>query len=82
MQARCLLFEFQRRGDRAEAPTVGRNDFFNRLSTRTRLDGPGAAPRQRQGPSSSQARKSGEKSLARLRSVETLEMDTETKVEP
>ena len=31
MQARCLLFEFQRRRDRAEAPTVGRNDFFNRL---------------------------------------------------
>ena len=37
MQARCLLFEFQRHlfswrvRDRAEAPTVGRNGFFNRL---------------------------------------------------
>ena len=31
MQARCLLFEFQRRRYRAEAPTVGRNVFFNRL---------------------------------------------------
>ena len=31
MQARCLLFEFQRRRDRAEAPAFGRNDFFNRL---------------------------------------------------
>ena len=31
MQARCLLFEFQRRRYRAEDPSVGRNDFFNRL---------------------------------------------------
>ena len=35
MQARCLLFEFQRRRDRAEAPAFGRNDFFNGLLSRT-----------------------------------------------
>ena len=31
MQARCLLFEFQRRRYRAEDPSVGRNDFLGRL---------------------------------------------------
>ena len=36
MQARCLLFEFQRRRYRAEDPSVGRNDFFNRLLTTLR----------------------------------------------
>ena len=31
MQERCLLFEFQRRRYRAEAPSVGRNGFLGRL---------------------------------------------------
>ena len=34
MQARCLLFEFQRRRYRAEDPSVGRNDFLGRLLDR------------------------------------------------
>ena len=40
MQARCLLFEFQRRRYRAEAPAFGRNDFFNGLLSLARPSAP------------------------------------------
>ena len=45
MQARCLLFEFQRRRDRSEDPSAGRNDFLGRLVERARTPTAGCCQR-------------------------------------